>query len=181
MCIFATRKQVNALRKQFPEGTRVELLHMEDAQAPPIGTRGTVRSVDDIGTIFVSWDNGSKLGVAYGDDEIAKVEEVQFDEKYVNEECGTITLYFIAPKSWLKRYTTQEYPDAVSMEICIEFPSDHIEANYAITSISPTKKEDDAYIDYDWTYVLFSREEVEHLIAIANNVITNQNNKRSVE
>lgn len=42
---------------------------MDDVQAPPIGTRGTVVGVDDIGSIMVNWDNGSGLSVAYGEDE----------------------------------------------------------------------------------------------------------------
>ena len=43
-----------ALREQYPPGTRVELLRMDDPQAPPIGTRGTVRGVDDTGSIMVA-------------------------------------------------------------------------------------------------------------------------------
>ena len=34
---------------------------------------GTVRSVDDTGTVFASWDNGSGLGVVYGVDRIRKL------------------------------------------------------------------------------------------------------------
>jgi hypothetical protein len=56
------------LRKDFPEGARVRLVEMEDVYAPPAGTLGTVRSVDDAGTIHVSWDNGSSLGLMYGAD-----------------------------------------------------------------------------------------------------------------
>ena len=41
---------------------------MDDVQAPPIGTKGTVLGVDDIGSIMVAWDNGSGLSVAYGAD-----------------------------------------------------------------------------------------------------------------
>ena len=41
---------------------------MDDIQAPPAGTKGTVRGVDDIGSIMVSWDNGSSLSVAYSED-----------------------------------------------------------------------------------------------------------------
>ena len=37
--------------------------------------RGTVSMVDDIGTVFVNWDCGSGLGVAYGEDSIRKVSE----------------------------------------------------------------------------------------------------------
>ena len=63
-----SREALQALRERFPKGTRVELVQMDDPQAPPIGTKGTVRGVDDIGSIMVSWDNGSGLNVAYGED-----------------------------------------------------------------------------------------------------------------
>ena len=56
------------LRKQFPAGSRVELVKMDDPQAPPVGTKGTVRGVDDIGSVMVSWDNGCSLSIAYGED-----------------------------------------------------------------------------------------------------------------
>ena len=65
---FPSRETVERLRRQYPAGTRVELVRMNDPQAPPIGTRGTVRGVDDAGSIMVAWDNGSGLSVAYGAD-----------------------------------------------------------------------------------------------------------------
>ena len=46
---------------------------MDDPQAPPIGTKGTVIGVDDIGSIMVRWDNGSSLNIAYGEDICRKV------------------------------------------------------------------------------------------------------------
>lgn len=58
------------LRKQYPVGSRVELIKMEDVQAPPIGTKGTVLGVDDIGSIMVAWDNGSSLNVVYSVDKV---------------------------------------------------------------------------------------------------------------
>ena len=69
------RLTVERLAVEYLPGTRVELLYMEDPQAPPRGTRGTVLMVDDIGTIHVRWDNGSGLGVAYGQDSIRKVQK----------------------------------------------------------------------------------------------------------
>ena len=39
----------------------------------PPGTQGIVSAVDDIGTIFVKWENGSSLGVVYGVDIVKKV------------------------------------------------------------------------------------------------------------
>ena len=64
-----SKERLQALRERFKPGTRVELVRMDDVQAPPIGTRGTVIGVDDIGSIMVHWDNGSGLAVAYGEDE----------------------------------------------------------------------------------------------------------------
>ena len=64
-----SKERLQALRERFKPGSRVELLKMHDVQAPPIGTRGTVVGVDDIGSIMVNWDNGSGLSIAYGEDE----------------------------------------------------------------------------------------------------------------
>lgn len=66
--MFVRKELVEHLRKQYPAGTRVELVRMNDEQAPPIGTCGTVAGVDDIGSIMVSWDNGGSLSVVYGED-----------------------------------------------------------------------------------------------------------------
>lgn len=71
---FPNRNIVEMLRKQYPVGTRVELVKMDDCQAPPIGTKGTVRGVDDTGSIMVRWDNGSSLNVVYGEDLCRKIE-----------------------------------------------------------------------------------------------------------
>lgn len=68
-----TKNILESLRKQYPVGSRVELLKMEDIQAPPIGTQGTVKGIDDIGSIMVSWDNGSSLSVVYGEDEVRRI------------------------------------------------------------------------------------------------------------
>ena len=68
MMSFPSKELVESLRKRYPVGCRVELLRMDDPQAPPIGTRGTVRGVDDIASIIVACDNGCSLSVAYGED-----------------------------------------------------------------------------------------------------------------
>lgn len=70
---FPSREIVESLRKKYPVGSRVELLKMDDPQAPPIGTLGTVRGVDDIGSIMVRWDNGSGLSAAFGEDIVCRV------------------------------------------------------------------------------------------------------------
>ena len=65
--------QLAHLRAAFPPGTRVELVRMDDEQAPPIGTQGTVTGVDDTGSLMVDWDNGSSLNVLWGVDAARKV------------------------------------------------------------------------------------------------------------
>ena len=65
---FPSKEIVERIRKEYPVGSRVELVRMDDPQAPPVGTKGTVRGVDDIGSIMVAWDNGSRLSVVYGED-----------------------------------------------------------------------------------------------------------------
>jgi hypothetical protein len=68
-----SKEALQALRERFPKGTRVELVQMDDFQAPPIGTKGTVCGVDDTGSILVAWDNGCGLNVVYGVDICRKV------------------------------------------------------------------------------------------------------------
>lgn len=63
-----SREALQRLRERYRPGTRVELLRMDDAQAPPIGTMGSVTGVDDIGSVMVRWDSGSSLSVVYGED-----------------------------------------------------------------------------------------------------------------
>ena len=73
MIRFPSREIVEHLRRSYPAGTRVELLLMDDVQAPPPGTCGTVTGVDDTGSILVKWDNGSCLNVVYGEDVCRKM------------------------------------------------------------------------------------------------------------
>ena len=63
---FPSKEIVERIREEYPAGCRVELIQMDDVQAPPIGTKGTVIGVDDTTSIMVRWDNGSGLNVVYG-------------------------------------------------------------------------------------------------------------------
>ena len=71
--MFVRKEIVDRLRKEYPAGTRVELIRMDDIQAPPIGTCGTVTGVDDAGSLMIFWDNGSSLSVVYGEDLCRKI------------------------------------------------------------------------------------------------------------
>ena len=72
-----SKEALQALRERYPKGTRVELVHMDDPYNRKLvpGCKGTVRWVDDMGTIHVDWDCGSGLGIAYGEDSCRKVVE----------------------------------------------------------------------------------------------------------
>lgn len=72
-----TEWQLKQLREQYPVGTRVELIYMNDPYNRKLvpGSQGTVRWVDDMGTIHVSWDCGSGLGLIPGEDAWKKITE----------------------------------------------------------------------------------------------------------
>lgn len=73
---FPSKETVERIRKQYPVGCRVELVQMDDVQAPPIGTKGTVTGVDDTGSLLMRWDTGNGLNVVYGEDIVRKVDDL---------------------------------------------------------------------------------------------------------
>lgn len=72
---FPSKGQIERLRKRYPSGTVVELISMEDPQAPPPGTLGTIWGVDDAGNILVRWQSGSSLSLLPGVDVFRVVKE----------------------------------------------------------------------------------------------------------
>ena len=71
---FPSKDIVEKVRSEYPIGTRVELVKMDDVQAPPVGTKGTVKGVDDTASLLVDWDNGCGLNVIYGIDKVRKIQ-----------------------------------------------------------------------------------------------------------
>ena len=69
---FSDRETVKMIRGMYPKGTRVVLVEMDDPQAPPPGTMGTVLGVDDTGSLIMRWDDGSGLNVVWGEDVVRK-------------------------------------------------------------------------------------------------------------
>lgn len=67
------KELIAELRREYPKGARVELIRMDDVQAPPVGTQGTVLAVDALGSLLVRWDNGSCLNVIYGKDAVKMI------------------------------------------------------------------------------------------------------------
>ena len=69
---------VDAIKEMYPKGTRIELIHMDDPYAPvPLGTKGTVEFVDDMGQISMKWDNGRTLALIPEIDEFKIIKEVK--------------------------------------------------------------------------------------------------------
>ncbi|MDD6848105.1 MAG: DUF4314 domain-containing protein [Oscillospiraceae bacterium] len=71
---FPSKDIVEKVRAKYPIGTRVELVKMDDVQAPPVGTKGTVKGVDDTASLLIDWDNGCGLNVIYGIDKVHKIQ-----------------------------------------------------------------------------------------------------------
>ena len=73
-----SKETLERLRKEYPSGCRVELTKMNDPYRTDLvpGCRGTVKFVDDAGSIHVRWDIGSSLAVVYGEDACKKLDSV---------------------------------------------------------------------------------------------------------
>lgn len=66
---FPSKETVERIRRQYPKGTRVALVKMNDPYSRlKSGDEGFVSCVDDTGTIFVDWDNGEGLGIVFDED-----------------------------------------------------------------------------------------------------------------
>ena len=69
-----SRTEVIAIRQQYPAGTRLELIHMDDPYTHlRAGDRGTVEGVDDAGQIMMKWDRGGSLSLIPGADSFRRV------------------------------------------------------------------------------------------------------------
>ena len=70
------KEKIEKVREEYPVGSRIELIKMDDPQAPPIGTRGTVLGIDDIGSLLVKWDTGGRINVLLEEDECKKLAKI---------------------------------------------------------------------------------------------------------
>lgn len=66
--MFLDEESVQRIKDQYPAGTRVVVDWMDDPRPVAPGTKGTVKHVDDIGTIHCVFDNGRSLGLVPGAD-----------------------------------------------------------------------------------------------------------------
>ena len=69
-------KYVQKLKETYPRGTRIVLDAMGDDPRPiEPGTKGTVWTVDDMGTVHCDFDNGRRLGLVSGEDYFHAISE----------------------------------------------------------------------------------------------------------
>lgn len=74
------QRMAETMKKMYPPGTRIELICTNDPYAPVLpGTRGTVKCVDDMGTIHPIWDNGRTLGLVCGEDSFRKLTQEEIE------------------------------------------------------------------------------------------------------
>lgn len=78
----AERRLTERMKNNYPVGTRIELINMNDPYSPvEPGTRGTVAYVDDIGQIGMKWDNGRSLSLVPGEDSFRKLTQEEIEEE----------------------------------------------------------------------------------------------------
>lgn len=87
------REEVKKLKEIYPKGTQIRLLRMNGEEQMPYGLQGTVRLVDDIGQIHISWENGSSLPVNTEEDEFEIISQQEMESGEQSEEqdggmCG---------------------------------------------------------------------------------------------
>lgn len=67
--MYADKNLVQRMKDTYKPGTRIQLDCMGDDPRPIApGTKGTVKLVDDIGTVHCIFDNGRGLGLIPGED-----------------------------------------------------------------------------------------------------------------
>lgn len=74
-------EEIRQIKENYPPGTRIQLIQMEDQWAVPAGTRGTVDFVDDQGQIHPKWDNGRSLAIVPQVDQFRKLTEQELREE----------------------------------------------------------------------------------------------------
>lgn len=76
---FPSRAEIESLKARYPTGTVVELINMDDPQAPLPGTRLTVDHIDDMGQI---WTKEIGLALVPNVDMFKKIERFKVNEVF---------------------------------------------------------------------------------------------------
>lgn len=110
-------KMAKEYRKVFTPGSRVVLTEdLKDKYTPiPAGSRGTVKHVDDMSQIHVSWDIGSSLALVPSEDKFRKLTDLE-----VKVECGAKPIKFYIGEenaSGMEFNSKEEFLNALSESI----------------------------------------------------------------
>ena len=75
---FPNKAYLENLRKQYPVGTKIQLISMRNEKYPILpGTVGVVTHIDDAGSIHMRWENGSSLALIPEIDSFQTVSEAK--------------------------------------------------------------------------------------------------------
>ena len=74
--MYRNQIDVESIKKRYPVGIRIILHSMGDDPRPIApGTKGTVRIVDDMGTVHCNFDKGRRLGLIPSEDSFSIISE----------------------------------------------------------------------------------------------------------
>jgi hypothetical protein len=112
-----SKETVKRLQEQYPAGTRVEIISMDDPYTTlRSGDRGAISFFDSTGTAFVDWDNGSTLGLVYGVDRFKHADDTPVYESGADFWRDTAVRYGIEEAltiggNYLSTQLKRELPD----------------------------------------------------------------------
>ena len=131
-----SKEALKLIRTTYPEGTRVELTRMNDPYNTKLvlGCKGTVKGVDDMGTIHVKWDCGSSLGVVFGEDACKKLDSVKVicygKEKIWDDRAEAISFFREGMESCegaeRNRYTNIYLQLLDGKKVCKDIPDEEL-------------------------------------------------------
>ena len=70
-------EKIERIKNRYPKGTQIELTSMKGEPQMPVGLKGVVDMVDDIGQIHVDWENGSSLALNVDEDSFRIIQQEQ--------------------------------------------------------------------------------------------------------
>ena len=123
------RDIVERVKKEYPSGTRVELIELNDPYRHfDAGLKGTVSCVDDTGTIHVEWANGCHLGIVSGEDSCRKLDRVKticYGEEKVWDNRDEASAFFLKGMSMSEgseqsRYTKIYTEIMMGKDVCTD-------------------------------------------------------------
>lgn len=161
------------LREKYPEGSRVRLVKMDDVQAPPLGSYGTVKHVDDTGTIHVSWDKGGSLGVVYGEDLCVKIQKFNSGREMYEFLCSGKDLYSKNKMSYIFEYNdahalchycldSEAVCEILRKKDANEYWGAYLGIGGGIMDASDYDNEDYRYSENPWKRMLYLRPSIEY-------------------